>query len=134
MSDNSEAVVLFDGECNLCNHSVQWILKNERKPLFRFCSMQSNSGQALLKQHGFVEMPETLVLIKEGKFKIQSDAVLAIAGDMNLKFRWISWFSWIPKGIRDGIYKWIAKNRIKWFGKADSCFLMRSEWKSRFIS
>lgn len=133
MSVEKEAIVLFDGECNLCNHSVQWILKNERKPLFKFCAMQSVAGQALLKQFGFEKMPETLVLFRDGHLKIQSDAVLAIAGNMNFKFRWISWFSFVPKAIRDSVYKWIAQNRIKWFGKADTCWLMRPEWKSRFM-
>lgn len=132
---SNSAVVLFDGECNLCNHSVQWILQNESVPYFKFCSMQSEAGQLLLKQNGFEGMPETIVLVEENKIKVQSDAVLQIARKLNWKFRWISWFAWIPKSFRDAVYKWIAKNRIKWFGKAgESCWLMRPEWKERFLA
>lgn len=126
-------ILLFDGECNLCNHSVQWILLNEQIPAIHFCSMQSASGTKLLNDYGFKAMPETLVLIENETVFIQSDAVLKIAKKLNWKFKWLSWFVFIPKSWRDGVYNFVARNRIRWFGKNESCFLMKPEWKGRFI-
>lgn len=115
---NSQPVILFDGVCNLCNSSVQYIIKHDKKKLFTFASLQSESGQKLLNEY---QLPKTnfnsFVLIENGKAFTRSDAALLVAKKLSGSARLLYGLKIVPSFIRDIVYNLIAKNRYKWFGK-----------------
>ncbi len=131
---NNKSVVFFDGVCNLCNSSIQFIIKHDSKNNFLFAPLQSEDSKKLLNQHKYtIYELNTVVLLKDGKVFTKSSAALHIA--KKLKSFWsILWiFIIIPKPIRDVVYDFIAKNRYKWFGKKESCMLPTAEIKNKFL-
>lgn len=128
------AIVLFDGVCNFCNHSIQFIIKRDKKSYFKFGALQSEEGIALLKKHGLSpEILDTIVLIEDGKAYTYSTAPLRIVRKLNLLWPICFIFILVPTFIRNPIYKWISKNRYKWFGKQESCLMPTPETRSRFL-
>lgn len=128
-------VILFDGVCNFCNGAVNFVLKQDKKAVFRFAPLQSEAGQNLLKQyHLSTEDFDSFVLIENGKVYKKSAASLRV---MN-KFPWywkeaqILWI--VPGFLRNAIYDFIAKNRYKWFGKKEQCMVPTPEIRQRFLS
>ncbi len=133
-SRHSTPVLLFDGLCNLCSSSVQFVLKHDKKARFHFASLQSEVGQELLKAHGLATDDfDSFVLIKGGKIFTQSSAALQVAGQLNFPLNLLKLLLIIPRPIRDFCYNFMAKNRYKWFGKKASCWLPKPEWKGRFL-
>lgn len=133
-SPSNRKVVLFDGHCNLCNKSVQFILERERNSELSFASLQSAFGQTLLKSHGYpADFVDSVLFFDGEKMFEQSRAALKIA--KHLKFPWsmvrIFWI--VPNFLRDILYRYIARNRLRWFGSTDSCWVMTKEWKERFL-
>ena len=135
MKEESKAIILFDGVCNLCNASVQLVIKNDPDAYFNFASLQSNAGIALLKKYNLPELatPESLVLIEEGKVYQYSTAALRIACKLKSWHRFLYTFIIIPAFLRNAVYKFIARNRYKWWGKQDSCWLPTPDLKKRFL-
>ena len=125
-------IVLFDGLCNLCNGSVQFIIRHDKKNKFVFASLQSEVAKKLLNEIQFPSSLETIVLIKGHKHFEKSDAVLEIAKNLSGLWPMIYGFKIIPRFLRDVLYNWIAKNRYTWFGKRESC-LAPSPELSTFI-
>jgi predicted DCC family thiol-disulfide oxidoreductase YuxK len=134
MADPSP-LLLFDGVCNLCASSVQFVLKHDHRRLVRFSSIQSEAGSKLYREHGFdPEQPQSMLLITDYGSFTQSDAAIELA---QLMGGWLSaavCFKIVPRPIRDAVYLLIAKNRYRIFGKKDQCWLPRPEWKERFVS
>ena len=130
---NEQAVILFDGVCNLCTGSVQFILKRDKEKKFLFASLQSNFGQELLKKF---ELPtntfNSFVLYQDGKIFTRSTAALKMFQQLK-RWKWVKIFWIVPKFIRDAVYNLIAKNRYKWFGKKNECWLPTPELKARFL-
>ena len=126
-------IVLFDGECNLCDASVQFILKRDPKAIFCFASLQSEIGQELLLKHNIPVTTNSFVLIEGDRYFIESTAALKVVRYIKGGWKLIYIGIIIPKPIRDVVYKWIAKNRYKWFGKNNQCLLPTPEYKSRFL-
>lgn len=127
-------ILLFDGVCNLCNGFVQFILLRDPRGVFRFASLQSDTGQLLLEKYGLdSESLNTVVLIKGGKAYTHSEVALEVAPQLQGFWQWVALFRLVPRSVRDAIYNWIAKNRYRWFGKQDACMLPRAEWKARFL-
>jgi predicted DCC family thiol-disulfide oxidoreductase YuxK len=127
-------ILLFDGVCNLCNASVQFVLKRDRQGQFRFASLQSEAAQELLRQ--FPEAPagiNTVVLIENGQLYTKSDAALRAAKRLPGPWPLLYGFILLPRPLRNLVYDWIARNRYRWFGKEDQCMLPRPEWKDRFL-
>jgi predicted DCC family thiol-disulfide oxidoreductase YuxK len=128
------SVLLFDGVCNLCNASVQWVLQRDRKGIFQFAALQSETGQQLLQQFGFDPSTfNTVVLVDGDRIYTRSDAALEVAVRLGWPWRLMGVFFMVPRFLRNGVYNWIARNRYRWFGQSDACMLPRPEWKSRFI-
>jgi len=127
-------VVLFDGACNLCNGFVQFLISRDPAGYFRFASLQSAEGQALLAQHGLPTPtePESIVLIENGRAYTHSQAVLRMARHLP-GWRWLSAFRVVPRFLRDAVYRWVARNRYRWFGRQESCWLPTPELKARFL-
>ncbi|MFF2445831.1 thiol-disulfide oxidoreductase DCC family protein [Neobacillus sp. NPDC058068] len=128
-----ERIILFDGVCNLCNSSVQFILKRDPNGTFKFASLQGEAGQSLLKKYGLNTNINSFVLLENGEIHLKSTAALRICRKLTGAWRLLAVFLIIPRSIRDLFYGIIAKNRYRWFGKKDSCMLPKPEWKSRFL-
>jgi predicted DCC family thiol-disulfide oxidoreductase YuxK len=114
-------IILFDGICNLCNTAVNFILKRDKKKHFRFVALQSEESELLIENYNISKDTDSLILIQQNKVFIESDAAIEISKLLPFPWNWSPAIKIIPKKIRDKIYRWIAKNRYKWFGKRDSC-------------
>ena len=127
-------IILFDGVCNLCNGAINFIIKHDPKALFKFASLQGDTGQRLLKKYQ-INSAETdsIVLIDGDKVSVKSSAALRIAKYLNKGYPLLFGFMIVPKFIRNAVYDYIARNRYKWFGKKESCMIPTPELKSRFL-
>lgn len=136
---NDEApILLFDGVCNLCSRTVQFILDHERTPTMRFCSLQSEAGRALLSRHDMMHVvaeadPDTMVFIEDGRAFDRSTGALRVARHLRAPWSWGRVALILPRFVRDLGYRLVARNRYRWFGKTDSCLVPTPELKSRFL-
>ncbi|MFN3996921.1 thiol-disulfide oxidoreductase DCC family protein [Algoriphagus sp.] len=129
-----KSVILFDGVCNLCNASIDFILKRDKKNQFLVGALQEDAGKNLLSK--FKVNPEyldSLVLIEGDQIYFRSTAALKIAKKLPGLWPLFHGFMFLPSGIRDGIYNWIGRNRYRWFGKKNTCRLPTPEEKAKFI-
>jgi predicted DCC family thiol-disulfide oxidoreductase YuxK len=129
-SDN--AIVLFDGVCNFCNSSINFIIKRDRKGYFKFAPLQSEIAQKLVGDKT-KSMPESVILIESGHTYDRSSAALRIAKKLDGFWPVLYIFTIVPKPIRDAIYNLIGRNRYKWFGKTEACMIPTPEVRSRFL-
>ncbi len=128
-------VLLFDGVCNLCNSSVQWVIEHDPGAKFRFASLQSEAGQALLRQHNLpTDELNTVVLVDAGRAYTRSDVPLRIFGKIGGAWSLLAVFRIVPRPLRNAVYDWIARNRYRWFGKKEACWLPTPDLKARFLS
>jgi predicted DCC family thiol-disulfide oxidoreductase YuxK len=125
-------IILFDGVCNLCESSIQFIINHDSKKYFHFASQSSAIGKALLKKHK-LEKIDSIIFITKGKAYAHSDAALEICKNLDGWYKYLYVFRFIPKVLRDVLYKLVAKYRYKVFGKKDSCMMPSSELKDRFL-
>ncbi|HLD52509.1 MAG TPA: thiol-disulfide oxidoreductase DCC family protein [Sediminibacterium sp.] len=133
ISSNTNPVILFDGVCNLCNSSVQFVIKHDPKRQFRFASIQGDYGQQVLKQ--FHLPPDSLnsfILLKDNQIYTHSTGALKVAKQLSGAWPLLYVFIIIPPFIRNAVYQFIANNRYKWFGKKESCAIPSPELKSLF--
>ncbi|RIW14009.1 thiol-disulfide oxidoreductase DCC family protein [Algoriphagus lacus] len=134
MSDQ-KSVVLFDGVCNLCNASVDFILKRDRKNRFLVGALQEEAGKKLLSNFKVdSDYLDSLVLVEDGKVYFRSTAALRIAKNLPGFWPFFYVFIALPPSIRDAVYDWIGKNRYRWFGKKSTCRLPSPEEKSKFLN
>ena len=134
MHDSGHAIVLFDGVCNLCNSSVNLILERDRNDYFRFGALQSDAGERLIEEFG-IDRAETdsVILIEEGDVHVYSTAALRIARSLSGAWPLAYAFIVVPRFLRDAVYKIVARNRYKWFGKQDLCRVPTPEEAAKFI-
>lgn len=134
-SDLKHKVILFDGVCNLCNSSINLIIKNDKKDVFRFASLQSDFGQNLLSKYYLdSNIIDSIVLIDKNHCYTKSSAALRISKNMSGAYPLLFGFIIIPPFIRNWVYDYIAKNRYKWYGKKESCMIPTPELKDKFLS
>lgn len=134
MNSTPHPILLFDGICNLCNGAVQWIIERDPEGLFRFASLQSEAGQALLRQHGLSTTAiDTVVLIDRGRVYTRSDAALRAAHHLGGAWKLLTVFTYLPRTFRNTVYDWIARNRYRWFGQREQCMIPTPELKARFL-
>lgn len=126
-------IILFDGVCNFCDLSVQFIIKRDPAGNFQFASLQSEISQSLLKEHEVPENADSVVLIENGRYYLKSSAALRICRDLSGLWRLIYILIIVPKPIRDFCYDILARNRYKWFGKKDHCKVPSPEVRNRFL-
>jgi predicted DCC family thiol-disulfide oxidoreductase YuxK len=128
------SIVVFDGVCNLCNWVVQLIIKHDPDGHFQFASLQSEAGAALLASHGLNSLEsESVVLVRDGRVFTMSDAALEIARDIGFPFSLAYALIVLPNGLRDWVYRLIARNRYRLFGRRDSCMMPTPELRRRFL-
>ncbi len=129
-------IILFDGICNLCDNSVQFIIKHDKNDIFRFVSLQSELGKNILKHIGLNNSQiDSIVLYQPGiAYFIKADAAFKILKELNSRYRFLLLFSFTPSLIKNSIYDYIAANRYKWYGKKESCLIPSRELESKFLS
>jgi predicted DCC family thiol-disulfide oxidoreductase YuxK len=131
--NTSKPIIFFDGVCNLCNNSVQFVIKRDKEAKFRFASLQSAAGQEILQQFQLSQNDfNSFLLFQEGKLFTRSTAALKVLSQLK-GWKWARVFQWVPPFVRNGVYNLIARNRYKWFGKRDECMMPTPDLKARFI-
>ncbi|MRG44505.1 DUF393 domain-containing protein [Chitinophaga sp. SYP-B3965] len=140
-------IILFDGVCQFCNASVNFIIRHDKQDKFMFTPLQSPAGQDLLFKHQLdTTSMNSFVLICDERVRMRSSAVLKVTNvymrstavlkvAKALGFPWSMSYVFIilPKGLRDGVYNWIARNRYKWFGKKDQCMVPDERVRKKFL-
>ena len=129
---NTTAIIIFDGTCDLCNSSINFIIKHDKKNYYRFSTLQSGKGKKLLKKFN-IDNTTSLVLIENNIAYVQSSAVLRISKHLNKLYPALYGFIIIPASIRNFLYDIIARNRYNWFGKQETCMIPTNALKSKFI-
>ena len=128
-----QPIVLFDGDCCICNLSVQFLLEHNHKKDLNFTSLQSVSGKriAALTDKSFPQK-DTVLFLKDNTLSVRSTAALNIVSHLGIMWQIFQVFRILPLSFRDAIYRLFAKNRYKWFGKNQSCMITH-EYPGRFI-
>ena len=134
ISKKNTKVILFDGVCNLCNNSVKFIIKNDKRNIFKFAPLQGKYGIKIQNSYNInTTQINSIILVDGEKTFTKSSAALRIAKDLRAPFFMLYVFIIIPVFIRNFVYDLIAKNRYKWFGKMESCMIPSNELKSKFF-
>jgi len=133
--DNSNhKIILFDGVCNLCNSTVTFVIKRDKKDVFRFAALQDEAGKRLIKKHAIdISKVDSILFVDGVKMFSKSTAALKIAKNMSGLYPLIYAFMIVPKFIRDWIYDYVARNRYRWYGKKDSCMIPTPELRRKFL-
>jgi predicted DCC family thiol-disulfide oxidoreductase YuxK len=131
---SSKKIILFDGVCNLCNRSVQFIIRRDKKKKFLFGSLQGKFGQEILKKYNLpADNFSSFMLLENEKLYTRSTAALRMLKHLGRGWQLMYGFIILPGFIRDSVYNWIAKNRYKWYGKRDECMVPAPELRERFL-
>lgn len=126
-------IVVFDGVCNYCNAMVNFAIRNDSKAKLRFTPLQSETGQTLRKKYSIGDDVDSLIFIENNKANTYSNAALGICKYLDWPAKVLYAFAIFPDFILVPVYKWVAKNRYKWFGKKETCMLPTPSIKARFI-
>ena len=128
-------LVLFDGVCNLCNSTVTYVIKRDKKDVFRFAPLQSSIGKQIIEKYKIdISKIDSILLYSHDKGLVyKSTAALKIANGLGFPQNLMSAFFIVPPFIRNWVYDFIAKNRYKWYGKKESCMIPTPELKSKFL-
>ena len=129
-------LILFDGVCNLCNSSVNYVIKHDKNNVFLFAPLQGETGKEIIEKFGLdTSQTDSIILFSEEKgIKVKSSAALAIASKLGFPRHLASIFYIVPPFIRNWVYDYVAKNRYKWYGKKDACMIPTPELKSKFLN
>ncbi len=131
------ALILFDGVCNLCSVTVQFVIDRDPAAHFRFAALQSEAGAKALAEHGAAPVtgdPDSVVLIESAHVYTHSDAALRIARRLTGLWPVLFAFIVVPRLVRDAVYRFIARNRYRWFGRTEACRIPTPELRARFLS
>ncbi len=126
------SIVIYDGQCNLCDRSVNFIVDHEKDDRLYFTHLNSTTGQKIMNNFNIKADFDGILLYDKGRLYGKSEAALRISTFLKAPYSWISFFFWIPLFIRDGSYNFIAKHRYRWFGK-DECLIPAESIRRRFI-
>ena len=131
----NKKIILFDGQCNLCEGAVQFLIKKDVHDVFRFTSIQSETGQKIMKHIGIDQKKiDSIVLyVPNVAYFIKSDAALEIVNDLGIFYQFLGFFKIFPSKFRNLVYDFIAKNRYRWFGKKQSCMVPTANILEKFL-
>jgi predicted DCC family thiol-disulfide oxidoreductase YuxK len=132
---SGKKIILFDGVCNLCEASIVYVIKHDKKDIFRFVALQSDLGQRIVKHIGINSNHiDSVILYEPGvAYYYKSSAVLEIAKGLSGIFTWATLFQILPTVLRDYVYDYVAKNRYKWYGKKEACLVPTPELLAKFL-
>ena len=135
--DTEPTIILFDGVCNLCSRSVRFIITRDPNARFRFAPLQSDAARRICTERGIpmpsAAEPDSIIVLADGRAIERSDAALAITARLRFPWPMLGVFRMIPRAVRDWLYRLVARNRYRWFGKADACMVPTPELRARFI-
>lgn len=135
MDLKNETVLLYDGHCLMCSSLVKWVMKRDQKEKIRFGALQDDAIEPLMKSApAKIRDADSVVLYTDQKFYMRSTAILKLYGILGFPWSMLTVFRIVPAVIRDAVYRFIARNRKRWFGKSDSCYLVPMEKRSLFIT
>ncbi|WP_042225082.1 thiol-disulfide oxidoreductase DCC family protein [Oceanobacillus manasiensis] len=126
-------LILFDGECNFCDRSVQFVMKRDPEAIFTFASLQSGAGERVKEHYNINPSLDSMILVEGETYYTKSTAALKICRNLKGFWKVFSVLLVIPKPIRDFFYNIVARNRYKWFGKRETCRLPSPEERARFL-
>jgi predicted DCC family thiol-disulfide oxidoreductase YuxK len=130
----NKPIVLFDGVCNLCDRSVQFIIRRDRHKRFLFASLQGKKGQELLKHFKLpVNDFHSFILVEGDKIYTRSTGALRILRGLGGGWKLLYGLIILPRFIRDAVYNWVARNRYKWYGRKEECWVPTAELRERFL-
>lgn len=133
-STDAIAVIVFDGVCVLCSGWVRFLLRVDRKQRYRFAAMQSASGQTLLARHGLdAHDPLSFLLVTQDGAYTDSDAILRVLDGLGGAWRLARIARLVPRALRDPLYRLVARNRYRWFGRRATCLLPTPDIAARFL-
>lgn len=128
----TSGIVFFDGVCGLCNTSVDWLLRHDKNQRLLYAPLQGKAASEQLSPERLSDL-DTIVYFRKGKELLRSDAALYVLKDLGGAWKLLFGFIVIPRFIRDGIYKWVSRNRYKWFGKKEACRIPTKAERARFL-
>lgn len=130
-------LVLFDDECQLCNGFIQFLIARDQQRRFWFAPLKGKAGRQACESVGLKQPegsdPNTLVVIENNLGRVRSDAVLAIASQLPFPWSILATGRVVPRPVRDALYRWVARNRYRWFGRRTACPLTSAEIRNRFL-
>jgi len=133
----SSTIILFDGVCNLCSGVVRFVIARDPRAHFRFAALQSDAARRACAEVGATPPaavdPDTIIVIADGRALERSDAALAIASRLPFPWPMFGVFRILPRALRDWLYRLVARNRYRWFGKSDTCVMPTPELRARFL-
>ena len=132
---DTEKIILFDGVCNFCNSSVNFVLKRDKKSVFKFAPIQSENAQILLSEaKESFNHSDSFILVDNGKLYTKTTAALRVCKSLSGLWPLLYGFIIVPSFLRDPLYNLLAKYRYQWFGKADNCMIPTSEVSAKFLN
>ena len=127
-------IIVFDAECLLCSANAQFVLDHDRHGRFLLASMQGEAGSALYRRFGIDPTdPDTLIVVEGDRVRRDSDAILAIWSGLGWPWRAGAMFRLVPRLLRDHVYRWVARNRYRLFGRRDTCWLPDPAFRDRML-
>jgi predicted DCC family thiol-disulfide oxidoreductase YuxK len=127
-------VIVFDAQCVLCSANAQFVLRHDRRGHFRLASMQGEAGAAIYRRFGIDPAdPDTLIVVDGDTALRDSDAILAIWRGLGWPWRAGGVFALVPRGLRDPLYRWVARHRYRLFGRRESCWLPTPAQRDRVL-
>jgi len=132
----NKKLILFDGVCNLCNEAVLNIIKQDKKDIFLFTALQSNTGKNIINELGIdtSKIDSIVLYIPREDYFIKSEAALKIANEFYGLWKLIQVFRIFPVFFNDFFYDFIARNRYRWFGKKEECMIPTKKLNSKFLN
>lgn len=132
--DRHHPIILFDAECVLCSVNAQFVLRHDAAGYFRLASMQGDVGAEIYRRHGMdPKNPASLLVVEGERVRQDSDAILSIYEALGLPWRLLGVLRIIPAFLRDPVYRFAARNRYRWFGKREECWMAPPEYGDRFL-
>jgi len=128
-------IILFDGVCNFCDAAVQFIIKRDKKDIFRFVAIQSDLGQEIIKHIGIdTSKTDSIILYVPGEaYYYKAEAALKIGKELGGLYSLLTIFTLLPKGLSNIVYDFVARNRYKWYGIKDACMIPTPAMKAKFL-
>ncbi|MEW9667979.1 thiol-disulfide oxidoreductase DCC family protein [Ammoniphilus sp. 3BR4] len=133
MEEKQGKIILFDGVCNFCNFWINRLITLDKREVFRFASLQSDAGKALREKYHITSELDSVILLDDGRYYTESMAILRICKNLGGGWRILYVLKIVPDPIRNGMYRWVAKNRYRLWGKQDYCMMPTPERRRRFL-
>ncbi|ESU18756.1 hypothetical protein FCR2A7T_21590 [Flavobacterium cauense R2A-7] len=131
----NKKIILFDGVCNLCDATVQELIRKDKNDVFRFAALQSQTGKEIVNYIGIdTSKTDSIILYEPGKaYHIKAEAAIEIAKNIGGIYFLLGVFSVFPNWMKNSVYDFVARNRYKWYGKKESCMMPTPELKAKFL-